>query len=371
MSTKYDSYECNTMMCLYNINKLKGSQLATIKTHPKLKNIDSTLDVNLKSIIMQGTKICTTVSSEYLLEKMEQCKLVFLLFARKPTSYDLRNPKVLEKICGLVFLDIASQYVYITLICAQRGLGRPLMNLVEEITVLLGYDTIKLDSLDAPFPFYLSNNYRLDNGRGTYRISDDEESKQLLKPPEKDFIQKTYKSPYTGLIHTVKYGGSQPGQYNWIYIGDSTNYQRDKWKFIKPGNIVLYDRIETGDRVYYKSNKRLSDDTFKHLLSKIKQKSKFKVNDVNGKKIRLNKYAGLVTKLVKVSTSGSEYIKMTKKIEVTLLGRSHRLAKRKARLTKRKAGLTKRKARITKRKAGLTKRKARLTKRRMRSRKRY
>jgi hypothetical protein len=328
VKTPYDEYECNTMLCLYNANNIKGSELKTFKEHPKLTNINSTKDIDIRSIIRQGMKICTTVSEEYLLDKMEDCKLIFLLFSRKPTKYELRNPKVIEKICGLVFLDVAPTFIYITLICAQRGLGRPLMNLVEEIAVLFGFNTIKLDSLDAPFPFYLRNNYRLDNGRGKYIISEDEESEPLYKPPEKEDIEKKYKAPYTGIIHTFKYGGFQPGQKSWIYVGDSTNYQRDKWKFIKPGYIVLYTREETPERVYYKPNKMFSDEVFKHLLSKNKQKSKFKVEDEHGNKLRLNKHAGLVTKLINVSTSGSEYIKMTKKLRVTMLGKKRRRSRK-------------------------------------------
>lgn len=311
VTTKYDNYECNTLLCLYNMKNVSKYEIKTIKKHHKLKDIEGIKEIDMNFIIKQGFKICSTISEEYLLEKMEDSKIIFILLSRKIPNMTLRNPKILQYICGLMFLDIMPSYVYLSLICAQRGLGAPLLKLSEELAGLFGYKKVRLDSLEAPFPFYLKNNYRLDNGYGTYNLFDKDIDEPLVNPPED--LESKYKTPYVGIIHKFR------NKY-WIYVGDSTKYEKTKWKFIQPGFIVLYTRMEDASRVYYIKNKMFSDETFKHILSKIDRTTKYTVKDKDGKKIRLNKNAGLVSKLINISTVGSDFIKMSKTLSTPMYG---------------------------------------------------
>ena len=79
---------------------------------------------------------------------------------------------------------------------------------------------VKLSSLDAPFPFYIKNNYRIDNGNNELIIGEDEDEEELhirgdeyyMAPNEEDIV-KNYMKPYTGIVY------SKNGKH-WIYVGD-------------------------------------------------------------------------------------------------------------------------------------------------------
>lgn len=307
VTTKHNSFDCNHIVLLCNFEQMSSKETKIIEQYKPYHEILKLKKVDEASILKQSLKICQNkVSQEYIAEKLAETKLVFILFSRKIPKFDLRDPKVLDFVCGMLLLQPARDFMYLTLICGHKGIGSPLVELSEQITKLFGYSKIKLDSLDSPFLFYLRKGYLLDKGKSQHIFSNEEgdETKEFKNPPEN---LDDYKQPYIGIIKKKQNN-------RWIYIGNPERYQKTKWLYIKDGYFQLYKRVEDEERVYFKKN--VSESIFKYLIENhLDKKTKFRVLDENGKKIMLNENAGMITKLVNLSKQFNNYIQMTKTLD--------------------------------------------------------
>lgn len=343
IKTKYEQFECNTMLMMVNINNTTINERTEIKAYADkedIVNLDMNtetrkinfgqVEIDMERVLRQSVKICDGIEEGYLLDKISESKIVLLLISRRLPKKVLRTPKIIDQICGLVLLEPAAEFLYLAIICSQRGLGGKFLKLTEDVAHLFDLKTVKLDSLDAPFPFYIKNNFFIDNGVGQFTIGKDEEEKELTPAQNLPQNLDKHQIPYTGIIHTWR-------EFSWIYIGNPDKYEKDKWMFLKPGFIVLYNRKYEGGRVYYKLN-RIFDNNPKmleHVLRKTEKSvmgkrhyvSKFRVVDENSKLIRLNQNASVLDKLFDISIIKSNYISMTK--QLTPLVRGKKKSKRK------------------------------------------
>ena len=230
----------------------------------------------------------------------------------------LRDPKVIDKMCGLLLLKPEIEYLYISVICANKGKGGQILSFAEYVAEKLHKSKVKLSSLDTPFPFYIKNNYRIDGGHHDITIGYDEPEEVLeisddayYKAPIHEDIEKHYIKPYLGIVYSKN-------RKHWIYVGNPDIYQREKWFYIKPGYVVLYNRIQKEGRVYFERNPifRGNDEAFYDFISKSHNITKYRVQDKDGNKILLNANAGVISELKNVSIKSREFIQMTKDLSI-------------------------------------------------------
>lgn len=364
LKTNYDTYECNTLMLLINSKNVTKEEVSIIKSYNEKQTLlvdmnieERTIDfkdhkVDLNRLIHQCKLMCSGIDSDFLVEEMRKCKLVFLLFSRKLPNITLRDPKVIDKMCGLLLLNPEMEHLYISVICANKGKGGQMLSFAEYIADKLHKSKVKLSSLDTPFPFYIKNNYRIDGGHQDITIGDDEPEELLelksgayYRAPTNEDIEKYYLKPYLGIVYSKN-------RKHWIYVGDPDVYQRDKWFYIKPGYVVLYNRIQDEGRVYFERNPifRGNDEAFYDFISKSHNITKYRVQDKDGNKVLLNGNAGVISELKNVSIKSMEFIQMTKdlsKYPVTYLSGKNR--KNKTKKKNRKRGKSKRKKSTIKR----------------------
>ena len=138
-----------------------NSNYESIKNH--IPNIEEMLKRN-------GPNMCRGVESGYILEQFRECDYVLVVTEIKKKKYTLKKKTYIDNLCGLVFLKENApkdytkntDYLYISLICSNSGIGSHLMKKSEEIARMIGVNKIKLDSLDAPIGFYLYKGYKFD-----------------------------------------------------------------------------------------------------------------------------------------------------------------------------------------------------------------
>ena len=78
-----------------------------------------------------------------------------------------------KKLVGFVTINMLNnKSIFIDLICASKGLGSHLMNLIKEISKKMEIKYIKTDSLDTVVPFYLKNEFQVsqDTCKMTFEI---------------------------------------------------------------------------------------------------------------------------------------------------------------------------------------------------------
>jgi len=356
IKTKYDEFECNTMLMMVNINNTTVNERTQIKAYSDTQNIVNLdmnietrkinfgqVEIDLERVLKQSIKICGGIEESYLLDKISESKIVLLLISRRLPKKELRNPNIIDQICGLVLLEPSVEFLYLAIICSQRGLGGKFLKLTEDVARLFDLNTVKLDSLDAPFPFYIKNNFFIDDGKGQFTIGDDDEDKKLTLVQNLPKNLNENQTPYIGIVHTWR-------EFSWIYIGNPEKYEKEKWMFLKPGFIILYNRIAERGNVYYKLN-RIFDNNPKmleHVLRKTEKSemgkrhyiSKFRVVDEAGNIIRLNQNAGVLDKLFDLTISHSDYISMTKILPPIVIGKKktkkRKIVKKKGRKSLRK-----------------------------------
>ena len=61
-------------------------------------------------------------------------------------------------------------YLYIDVICAQYGVGGILLDLIDKIANYLGYDEIRLESVETAFQAYMFKGYRPLRGDNAFTI---------------------------------------------------------------------------------------------------------------------------------------------------------------------------------------------------------
>lgn len=118
-------------------------------------------------------KLCSGgVEKQYLLESYNYSNISILLLSEK---INIRSKTKTISIFGFTFLDLDYKYnrnnIKVALICSNKKTGGDLLNLSENIGKSLNCDYIKLDSLEAPFTWYLSKGYETERGRNLVQFS--------------------------------------------------------------------------------------------------------------------------------------------------------------------------------------------------------
>jgi GNAT superfamily N-acetyltransferase len=326
--TKYEnSYECNTVLFKVNSEKETDSEIVkVIKEYSKtdLSIIEDT-KIDILGLISQATVLCAGVNKGYLVDTYDTTDICVMLFSRSLPDYDLRNPKVVENLCGFMFLDTKrtkkEKSIYINLICTSRGFGSKLLKFAEQISQRLGYNRVTLSSLDSPLGFYLKKGYSLSLTRDTLAPYELGKSTEDLIPSVSalsSFESKTDLTlqPLRGMLYNEKRSN---GQHFWIYsqsVGDSP-YNKKNWKYIKPGNLLLYKRqVSVANKIFYNFDTRLYESIEAYLdPSEISEKC-FNALDENKTKhtIKINKNGGLITILRNIKYVPDGGISMSKNL---------------------------------------------------------
>ena len=290
----------------------------SIKDH--VPNIRKMLEYN-------GENLCAGVSKRYILEAFDNCKYVLVLTEIKKPIYSLRKETFIDSLCGLVFmkenvpkdtsLSTDTDYLYLNLICAVKGVGSHLLKKCEEIALKLGKTKVKLDSLDTPLGFYLYKGYEFDKSTSPgaqYQFSIDTETKEPAKDNKnlKYVDIKDIPEPKLGFVLSQK---PNKNTYKWIVVKGSNGYE---YRYIKPGNLLTHKRIETtnSDRtIKVKYVPIYNQEVMKYLKQFKRPKLEDSgLKDVNGDKINTN--GGLIDTLYGVSTyrMDGEGVAMTKNL---------------------------------------------------------
>ena len=319
-----NTYDCNTV--LVNVNSSITSEkdiLQVIKNYEKndeqfIKNSE----VDIEALLSQAEGLCGGVNKDYILETYESTDICVLLFSRSLTQKELRSKRVIENLCGFMFLDTKRTKrelsIYVNLICTTRGFGSKLLRFAEEISVNLGFNRVTLSSLDGPLGFYLKKGYSFKVKRNPtfYEMSSD--YTELL--PQDSSLKRFEAStdltiqPLRGMLYNEKRSN---GLHFWIYTqprGDSP-YDKKNWKYIKPGNLLLFKRAVGPDgNVFYNFDLGLYEKVKDNLDSD--ELKGFDCVDENGTRhrIKINKNGGLITMLRNVDFTPSGGIFMFKNI---------------------------------------------------------
>ena len=72
--------------------------------------------------------------------------------------------------CAYAAINFKKCYLYIDVICAQYGVGGILLDLIDKIANYLGYDEIRLESVETAFQAYMFKGYRPLRGDNAFTI---------------------------------------------------------------------------------------------------------------------------------------------------------------------------------------------------------
>ena len=295
-----------------------NSNYESIKNH--IPNIEQMLKKN-------GPNMCSGVEGGYILEQFRECDYVLVVTEIKEKKYTLKKKTYIDNLCGLVFLKENApkdytkntDYLYISLICSNSGVGSHLMKKSEEIARMIGVNKIKLDSLDTPIGFYLYKGYKFDRSSdilATYEISKQIKEK---KPNKKlNYVDiKKIPEPKLGYILTQKPNKNTD---EWIVVqGD----KGPEYMYLKPGYIKTYKRVDNNGNITYKPifSPEIMENIRKHKDKSVKN-SGFKATD--GFKVDNN--AGVIKTLKDVSTYklDREGVSMTKVLD-NLIENTHHI----------------------------------------------
>lgn len=317
-------YDCNTV--LVNVNASKTPEKDVIQVIKDYEKNDEQFikdsDVDTAALLAQAEGLCGGVNKDYILETYESTDICVLLFSRSLTQKELRSKRVIENLCGFMFLDTKrtkrERSIYVNLICTSRGFGSKLLRFAEEISVNLGFNRVTLSSLDGPLGFYIKKGYtfRVKRLPTFYEMSAGDDD---LLP--KDASLNRFESstdltiqPLRGMLYNEKRSN---GLHFWIYTqprGDSP-YDRRNWKYIKPGNLLLFKRAVGPDgNVFYNFDLGLYEKVKDHLDSE--ELKGFDCVDENGTRhrVKINKNGGLITILRNVDFTPSGGIFMFKNL---------------------------------------------------------
>ena len=105
---KFDNtYECNTV--LFKVNSEKDPDSEIIKVIKEYSKTDTSIiedtKIDILGLLSQATVLCSGVNKGYLVDTYDTTDICVMLFSRSLPDYDLRNPKVIDNLCGFMFLD--------------------------------------------------------------------------------------------------------------------------------------------------------------------------------------------------------------------------------------------------------------------------
>ena len=130
-------YDCNTV--LVNVNASKTPEKDVIQVIKDYEKNDEQFikdsDVDTAALLAQAEGLCGGVNKDYILETYESTDICVLLFSRSLTQKELRSKRVIENLCGFMFLDTKrtkrERSIYVNLICTSRGFGSKLLRFAE------------------------------------------------------------------------------------------------------------------------------------------------------------------------------------------------------------------------------------------------
>lgn len=308
LQTKNNSVICD--YALIRLNKKTNSNQKLMKSYQayEMSNKDF---IDIEDLIEHsGTKLCSGISKGYLMESLENNDLIITSISVNPRY--TRSKITAKKLCGLIFLKLRKDHIFISLICGLPSLGKPLLNIVEKIAKSYSVNKIKLHSVDSAIGFYLSNGFTFDNGRNHFEISseiDNLDPSIGINPQKSRKTKKVLRNNINsskkannnseilsiGSIH-VETRGNQ--KYRWIYVKDDM----PRWKFVKPGYIFLT---------------KLKPKTLDYILKRkpyIISPHDLKIEGRSNKLLNAGMISDLYNVNVDVDIDGSETIKMTKTI---------------------------------------------------------
>ena len=311
-------HKCNYYYFAFNTG-FKDTFKDTFREHNtstnKIREIEEHFPDIRKMLERNGGSMCMGVESGYILEKFDECDYVVVLTEIDKPVYSFRKEAFIDNLCGLIFLKehapkntkAITDYLYITLVCAIKGIGGHLMNKCEEIAIKMGFNKIKLDSLDAPIGFYLYKGYKFDksgHADARYEIAEDEEEKDPKRGnPYIDI--RDIPEPKIGFVLTQH---RNKNTYQWIVVKKGDQY---KYMYLKPGYIQTFRRVDTFGDITYKPI--FKPDVMDHIRRHNTNTKTFMLP--NG--TRFDTQAGVITTLKDISTYrlDREGVAMTKNLE--------------------------------------------------------
>jgi len=138
-----------------------------------------------KALFNKSYRLCSKiVANGYIKENYYSNNVSFILFQKNEntrlkgnennwTNINNNNnnnsnnmSKISIMVTGIVFLnELPKKDLYLSLICCEKGLGTPLMELVESVGKILKYKRIVLKSIDEPIKFYIKKGYKFMKGK--------------------------------------------------------------------------------------------------------------------------------------------------------------------------------------------------------------
>ena len=130
---------------------------------------DSMLSILLNTMKLAENKLCSfTVNKDYVNEQYDTNNISLVLFSK---HINQRSKKAKYVLCGLLFLkEFRKHIIYLSLICSKPKIGSAFILVAEKLSQKLGYDKLKLVSIDDPLGFYIHKGYSFLKGHQIYEI---------------------------------------------------------------------------------------------------------------------------------------------------------------------------------------------------------
>ena len=169
----YKSTNCNVIFihsntkpeifCLENFCKsglVKQDILDQIRTGLKK---DDMYEVWEKAVYTTCRSKLPGLNSGYALQSFNESDLILMIFDSFPLEAS-------NSTCAYAAINFKQCYLYIDVICAQYGVGGILLDLIDKIANYLGYDEIRLESVETAFQAYMFKGYRPLRGDNAFTI---------------------------------------------------------------------------------------------------------------------------------------------------------------------------------------------------------
>ena len=168
----YKSTNCNVIFihsntkpeifCLENFCKsglVKQDILDQIRTGLKK---DDMYEVWEKAVYTTCRSKLPGLNSSYAKQSFNKSDLILMIW---DSEIEASNST-----CAYAAIDFKQCYLYIDVICAQYGVGGILLDLIDKIANYLGYDEIRLESVETAFQAYMFKGYRPLRGDNAFTI---------------------------------------------------------------------------------------------------------------------------------------------------------------------------------------------------------
>ena len=124
-----------------------------------------------KNLFLDSNNLCKfTINKSYIKSNYDLCDISIVLFSENIIKRTKTSKYV---VCGLLFLEERNKSLYLSLICAKRGIGGLLLKFAEMIGRFFKYQKIILTSVDKPMPVYIHKGYKFMTGTDTFDVEND------------------------------------------------------------------------------------------------------------------------------------------------------------------------------------------------------